>query len=58
MAHYFESIENLKIKQICGGRKHFISYLDCHANKERYRDYIKETCKFYDKTPPDLKLDA
>ena len=47
--HYIESLENLKIKEICGGCRYLTSYLDCHINKEDYRDYEKTICKFYEK---------
>ena len=49
MAHYIETIDNLKIKEICGGCKHICFALDCYINKENYRDYEKTTCKFYEK---------
>ena len=49
MAQYEESLENLKIKQICAGCDNFTSYLDCHKHKENYRDYVENKCKFYEK---------
>ena len=50
MAGYIEdTLENIKKKEICGGCRYLTSYLDCHINKEDYRDYEKTICKFYEK---------
>ena len=49
MARYEETLENLKIKEICGGCTYFGVRLDCDIHKEAYRDSIEIKCKFYEK---------
>lgn len=42
------NLEQYKIRDICGGCHSFDStHCSCDNNKELYRDYIKNTCKFY-----------
>lgn len=47
MAYYEETLENIKIKKICSGCVWLTTYLSCEKEKERYRDYVTNSCKFY-----------
>lgn len=48
MCKFEYNLEQLKIKDICNGCSSFNNTnYSCARNKELYRDYVKNTCKFY-----------